>query len=99
MASKSANISVRVEPEIKEQAEKILERVGVSVSALINMTYRQVILRNGIPFSVTIPTELESLDTMSDEEFDEMMQTGLMQAKAGETIPCEAAFDQLMQGL
>lgn len=55
MANKSANISVRVEPETKEQAEKILEGLGVSVSSFINMAYRQVILHRGIPFSVTYP--------------------------------------------
>ena len=45
MQTKSANVNVRVEPDIKEQAEAILEKLGVSASAFINMTYRQVILR------------------------------------------------------
>ena len=59
MAARSANVNVRVEPGIKEQAEAILESLGVSASAFINMTYRQVILRkgiwteNGIPFLKT----------------------------------------------
>ena len=44
MATRSANVNVRVEPDIKEQAEAILEKLGVSTSAFINMTYRQVIL-------------------------------------------------------
>ena len=99
MATRSANVNVRVEPDVKKQAEDILEKLGVSTSAFINMTYRQVIMKRGIPFSVELPSEIKTLDTMTDAEFDEMMQTGLKQAKKGESVPYKEAFDQLMEGL
>ena len=99
MATRSANVNVRVEPDVKKQAEDILDKLGVSVSAFINMTYRQVIMKRGIPFSVELPAEIKTLDNMTDEEFDEMMQIGLAQAKKGESVPYENAFDQLMKGL
>lgn len=99
MAGRSANVSVRVEPDIKAQAESILSDLGVSASAFINMSYRQVILRQGIPFAVELPAAIKTRDTMTDAEFDKMLQTGLNQAKAGESIPIEQAFDILMQGL
>ena len=99
MATRSANVNVRVEPDVKKQAEDILEKLGVSASAFINMTYRQVIMKRGIPFSVELPSEIKTLDTMTDAEFDEMMQTGLEQAKRGESVPYEEAFDRLMEGL
>lgn len=99
MATRSANVNVRVEPDVKKQAEDILEKLGVSASAFINMTYRQVIMKRGIPFSVELPSEIKTLDTMTDAEFDEMMQTGLEQAKKGESVPYEEAFDRLMEGL
>lgn len=99
MATRSANINVRVEPDVKKQAEDILDKLGVSVSAFINMTYRQVIMKRGIPFSVELPSGIETLDTMTDEEFDEMMQAGLEQAKKGESVPYEEAFDRLIDGL
>lgn len=99
MAARSANINVRVEPDIKKQAEDILDKLGVSASAFINMAYRQVIMRRGIPFSVELPVGIKTLDAMADAEFDEMMQTGLEQAKKGESVPYEEDFDQLMEGL
>ena len=99
MAARSANVNVRVEPDVKKQAEDILENLGVSTSAFINMTYRQVIMKRGIPFSVELPSGIKTLDTMTDAEFDEMMQTGLEQAKKGESVPYEEAFDRLMEGL
>lgn len=99
MATRSANVNVRVKPDVKKRAEDILDKLGVSVSAFINMTYRQVIMKRGIPFSVELPSGIKTLDTMTDEEFDEMMQAGLEQAKKGESIPYEEAFDRLMDGL
>lgn len=98
MATRSANINVRVEPEIKKQAEDILEKLGISTSAFINMTYRQVIMKRGIPFSVELPDKLQTLDNMTEKDFDTMMQTGLDQAKSGKSIPYEKAFDKLMKG-
>ena len=99
MATRSANVNVRVEPDVKKQAEDILEKLGVSASTFINMTYRQVIMKRGIPFSVELPSGIKTLDTMTDAEFDEMMQTGLEQAKKGESVPYDEAFDRLMEGL
>ncbi|MEY8516485.1 type II toxin-antitoxin system RelB/DinJ family antitoxin [Lachnospiraceae bacterium 29-84] len=99
MAARSANVNVRVEPDVKRQAEDILEKLGVSASTFINMTYRQVIMKRGIPFSVELPSGIKTLDTMTDAEFDEMMQTGLEQAKKGESVPYDEAFDRLMEGL
>lgn len=99
MAVRSANVNVRVEPDVKKQAEDILDKLGVSTSAFINMAYRQVIMKRGIPFSVELPSGIKTLDTMADEEFDKMMQAGLEQAKKGESVPYEEAFDWLMDGL
>ena len=42
MAVKNANVTARVEQDVKDQAEKILNSLGVSVSSFINMAYRQV---------------------------------------------------------
>lgn len=99
MAVRSANVNVRVEPDVKKQAEEILDKLGVSVSAFINMTYRQVIMKKGIPFSVELPTEIRTLDTMDRVEFDEMMQTGLAQARRGNSFSYEEAINELMEGL
>ncbi|MGO5166026.1 MULTISPECIES: type II toxin-antitoxin system RelB/DinJ family antitoxin [unclassified Candidatus Paralachnospira] len=95
MAVKTANVTARIQPKIKEQAETILERLGIPVSVFIDMTYRQVIMRGGVPFSLDIPDKLAARDTITSEEFDTMMQTGLMQAKMDDSVSVEEAFDQL----
>ena len=95
MAVNTANVTARSQPKIKEQAETILERLGIPVSVFIDMTYRQVIMRGGVPFSLDIPDKLAARDTITSEEFDTMMQTGLMQAKMDDSVSVEEAFDQL----
>ena len=95
MAVKTANVTARIQPKIKEQAETILERLGIPVSVFIDMTYRQVIMRGGVPFSLDMPDKLAARDTITSEEFDTMMQTGLMQAKMDDSVSVEEAFDQL----
>ncbi len=39
MATKSANVLVRVELEIKEQAESIMSKLGLPTSVVINALY------------------------------------------------------------
>lgn len=76
-----------------------MKKLGVSTSAFINMTYRQVILHNGIPFPVTVPTMPKTRDTMTDAEFNAMMAEGLRQAKAGESVLADDAFDTILERL
>lgn len=57
MAGKTATVLARVEPELKEQAEEILDRLGIPASLLINMLYRQIVMTRSIPFSLSIPAE------------------------------------------
>ena len=55
--SKTAVVRARMEPELKEKAEEILQRLGVNPTQAITMFYRQVELKGGIPFEVTLPNE------------------------------------------
>ena len=97
MAVKSANVAARVEPEIKEQAEAIMAQLGIPASTAINMFYRQVILWNGMPFRPAIPMNRpKARDEMTKEEYDARMAKGLAQAKAGESVPMDEAFDRLL---
>ena len=95
MATKTANVTARIQPNIKEQAEAILERLGIPVSVFIDMTYRQVIMRDGVPFSLDIPDQLATRDSITQAEFNTMMQTGLAQAKRNDSLSVDEAFNQL----
>ena len=92
---KLPNVTARIQPNIKEQAEAILERLGIPVSVFIDMTYRQVIMRDGVPFSLDIPDKLATRDSITQAEFNTMMQTGLAQAKRNDSLSVDEAFNQL----
>lgn len=62
---KTAAVHSRIEPEIKEKAESILHRLGVSPTEAIRMFYTQIALRNGLPFSIDLPNE-ETEEALND---------------------------------
>lgn len=98
MAIKSSNVTARVEPEIKAEAEAILAQLGISASNGINMFYRQIILWKGLPFRPALPgSKPLALDEMTREEFDAKMARGLAQARAGEGVPADEFFEALRQ--
>jgi DNA-damage-inducible protein J len=49
-------VRARIEPELKKHAEKIFQNLGLSVTQAITLFYKQVEIRNGLPFNVVIPT-------------------------------------------
>lgn len=99
MMTKTSNVVARVEPDIKAQAEEILAKLGLPVSVVINSLYRQIIMRNGLPFSMTVPTGVVSRDTMSTADYNAMMNRGLEQAKRNDSVPLEDAMNELLRGL
>lgn len=95
MAIKTANVNSRMNVDIKQKAESILDRLGIPRSVAIDMYYRQIIAHNGIPFSVTLPVTIPARDEMTIEQFDEMMAEGLKQAKADDSFDVDEVFSEL----
>ena len=52
-SKKSAQVFVRIEPEVKEKAEEILQKMGITGSEAVNILYHQIIIQGGLPFPVT----------------------------------------------
>lgn len=97
--TKKANVNVRIQENIKQQAEQILETIGVSRAAAIDMFYRQIILNNGIPFSLKIPGSLPVREYMDEKAFNTMMINGYAQAIQGDSYDMEDVFSELEKGL
>jgi len=52
---KTAMIRARVDPTLKETAERVLDRLGLNASDAIRLFYSRVVLLNGLPFEVKLP--------------------------------------------
>jgi DNA-damage-inducible protein J len=53
--AKSSAMTIRIDPEIKSQADNVLQYLGMTTSEAVTIFLRQVILNNGIPFLVKAP--------------------------------------------
>lgn len=65
--ARTAMINARTERELKTDVEKILKSLGLSTTEAINIFFRQVKLRRGLPFPVEIPNE-ETLMVFHESE-------------------------------
>ena len=93
MSTKSANLYVRIEPDVKEQAESILSALGISASNAINMFYKQIILQRGLPFDVKIPSAKPvDMSALSEEEMNAELEKGYADMVAGRTKPAKQVF-------
>lgn len=93
MATKSANLYARIEPDVKEQAESILSALGIPASNAINMFYKQIILQRGLPFDVKIPSSRPvDMSALSEAELNAELEKGYADIKARRTKEAGAVF-------
>ena len=85
-------MNVRIQENIKQQAEQILETIGVPSATAIDMFYSQIILNKGIPFLLTIPKSLPAQDDMDEKTFNALMAKGYDQAVQGDSYPIDDVF-------
>lgn len=90
--AKSANLYARIEPDVKEQAEAILNALGIPASNAITMFYKQIILKKGIPFDVRLPEHPLDISLMTSEQLNAELEKGYADMKAGRTIPAAEVF-------
>ncbi|MCK5036039.1 MAG: type II toxin-antitoxin system RelB/DinJ family antitoxin [Candidatus Sabulitectum sp.] len=56
--SKTATVRARIEPDLKREVEQLFHELGLSTTDAINIFFKQVKLRHGLPFEVAIPSAL-----------------------------------------
>lgn len=83
--ARTANVFTRVEPEVKEQAEQVLNKLGIPMSNAVGMFLRQVVLQRGIPFEIKLPSYEEpvSYGKLTKEQFDIEIEKGMEDIRAG----------------
>lgn len=91
---KTATLNLRVNPDVKKNAESVLSQLGIPMATAIDMYLRQISMTGGIPFEITLPKAPASVnaDFMTDEELWNKIQIGLNQMKSGKILDAEMAF-------
>ncbi|WP_081074299.1 type II toxin-antitoxin system RelB/DinJ family antitoxin [Burkholderia multivorans] len=64
---KSADVRIRLEPELKEEAARVLADNGLTVSDAMRLFLRKVVAVKGLPFDVRVPNAV-TLEAMAETE-------------------------------
>jgi len=81
---RTSNVFARVEPQIKEQAEQVLNQLGIPMSNAIGLFLRQIIMQRGIPFDMKLPTrEPVAIGAMTAAELNSELEKGYADVAAG----------------
>ena len=98
--NKSTNLYVRVEPNVKENAETILTQLGIPMSNAVGMFLKQVILHRGMPFDVTLPPDHPlDISTLTEDEFHAELEKGYADIQKNNVLPAKEAFTSLRSEL
>ncbi|MDO5096671.1 MAG: type II toxin-antitoxin system RelB/DinJ family antitoxin [Peptostreptococcaceae bacterium] len=92
---RTSDIIVRVESDIKKEAELVLERLGIPMSNAINMFLEQIALQKEIPFEMKLRKEPVSYKSLTKEEFDAVIHEGLDDIKKGRVYSVQQVAEEM----
>ena len=96
--ARTSNIFTRVEPEIKKQAEEVLEQLGIPMSNAVSMFLRQIVLQRGIPFDMKLPRKQPlAYGSLTKEQFDAEIEKGMADIRAERTHSADSVMEELHQ--
>ena len=62
------SMSIRLDSEVKEQAQQVFNHLGMDMTTAINIFLRQAIQYQGLPFDVKIDENRKLLQVVTDVE-------------------------------
>ena len=97
MANTTA-VYARIDSGLKENAEQILSRLGITPSGAIQMLYSQIVLQRGLPFEARLPVaKPTAIGGMSRAELDAELQKGLDSLKNGQARSADEVFASIRE--
>lgn len=91
---KTATLNIRVNPDVKENAESVLVQLGIPMATAIDMYLKQISLVGGIPFSIVLPKVTNSVnaDIMSVTQIHQKLEKGYADIETGNVEDAASAF-------
>lgn len=89
--ARTANVFARVEPDLKEQAEQVLNQLGIPMSNAVGMFLKQIVLQRGIPFEMKLPSYEEPIAyrALTKEQFNAEIEKGMEDIKTGKVYSAD----------
>lgn len=96
--SNTTAVYARIDTGLKESAESILAQLGITPSSAIQMLYSQIVLQNGMPFDLKLPSPSPvSIDGMSREQLSAVLQNGVDSMKNGKSYTVAEIDEEFAQ--
>ena len=68
MAGTTTNISIRMDAELKAQADALFAELGMNLSTAFNIFVRQSLREGGIPFRISLNPPMQKTDAVPKAE-------------------------------
>ncbi|NMA94138.1 MAG: type II toxin-antitoxin system RelB/DinJ family antitoxin [Clostridiales bacterium] len=89
------NITIRMDRELKQQAEKLFSELGLNMTTAITMFTKTAVREQRIPFELRIPEPKTNFSKLSVAEIDSELDKGYQEYLKGESIPAEHVFAEM----
>jgi DNA-damage-inducible protein J len=80
------NLTIRIDEDIKHDAENLFNNLGLTLSGAINVFFRQAIREQAIPFPIRAKTAEEKYNEYFTPQIVESIKKSITQAERGEMI-------------
>ncbi len=71
--NQTATVHARIDRKTKEEAERVLHRIGMTPTEAVRLLYRQIALRKEFPLELRIPNKLTA-ETLAKSDCDEEVE-------------------------
>ena len=83
-------VYARIDTNLKENAENILNQLGITPSSAIQMLYSQIVLQKGMPFELRLPVNTPTaLGSLTRDELDRELQKGIDSISTGKSYSAD----------
>jgi addiction module RelB/DinJ family antitoxin len=69
---KNTSISIRMDSDLKEQTEYVLEQLGLNMTTVVNMLFHQIVREQAIPLSLTLKPRGSAMDELKLAKADRL---------------------------
>ncbi len=70
---KTSIIQANVEPQLRESAEEVFKKLGLTTDEAITLFYEQVAIAKSLPFSVNMPNQITEETFQKTDQCEELI--------------------------
>ncbi len=93
-----ATVTAKIDADLKQNAEQVLSRVGITPANVIRMLYRQIVTMQDVPFELrTAYAPPAALGKLTPEQLDRELQKSYDSIKADRTYTADEVDAELAE--